>query len=58
MLNANFVAKVHFNVKKLSVVELLTLPDLYRLHARRTLINMILKTTLQREDEAMAVVHF
>ena len=58
MLNVNFVAKVHFNGQKLSVVALLTLPDLYRLHARRTLINLMLKTILQREDEAMAVVHF
>ena len=59
MLNANFVGRESsFQCKKLSVVALLALPDLYRLHARRTLINMILKTTLQREDEAMAVVHF
>lgn len=53
-----FCRESSFQWKKLSVVVLLTLPDLYRLHARRTLINLMLKTILQREDEAMAVVHF
>ena len=53
-----FCRESSFQWKKLSVVALRTLPDLYRLHARRTLINLELKTRLQRDDKVMTVVHF